>query len=153
MRVHATGARASVRERGDGYRPLNARARTVEQRAAGDELGKDAANAPNIDRGGVVTRAQEDLGRAVPQGDHLVGVAAHGDAKRAGQTKVGQLERALAVNEQVVRLEVAVQHAPRVAIVNARQQLVQIALPTRAPGRPSARDRSRTGRPNEMDAP
>jgi len=41
----------------------------------------------------------------------LVRVGAHGQAERARQAKVGQLQRVvLPVNEQVLRLQVAVQH-------------------------------------------
>ena len=43
-----------------------------EERLAGDELGQDAAAAPDVHRGGV-GGAQQDLGGAVPQRDHLQG--------------------------------------------------------------------------------
>ena len=43
-----------------------------EERLAGDELGQDAAAAPDVHRGGV-GGAEQDLGGAVPQRDHLQG--------------------------------------------------------------------------------
>ena len=42
-----------------------------EERLAGDELGQDAAAAPDVHRGGV-GGAQQHLRGAVPQGHHLV---------------------------------------------------------------------------------
>lgn len=46
-------------------------------------LGEDAAQAPDVDGGGVGLGAEEDLGRAVPQRHHLVRVRAHGQAEGA----------------------------------------------------------------------
>jgi hypothetical protein len=51
------------------------------------------------------------------------------DAKRARQAKVGELERVgAAVDEQVLGLEVAVQHAVRVAVGHALEHLEQVRL-------------------------
>ena len=44
------------------------------------------------------------------------------------RTKVGQLELAGGVDEQVLRLEVAVQHFARMAVVQAAQQLEEEEL-------------------------
>ena len=55
-------------------------------------------------------------------------VAAHGNAKGAGQTKVGQLELLPVVDEQILRLEVAVQHLVLVAERHTLQQLEQERL-------------------------
>lgn len=44
---------------------------SVKQRLLGSKLSKDGASAPDIDRGGVPGRTQEDLGSSVPQGHHL----------------------------------------------------------------------------------
>ena len=65
---------------------------------------------------------ERDLGDG-PERDDLVRVRAHGDAERAREPKVGELELALAVDEQVLRLEVAVQHAVEVAVRDAVEQL------------------------------
>mmetsp|Transcript_36102 Transcript_36102/g.93777 ORF Transcript_36102/g.93777 Transcript_36102/m.93777 type:complete len:558 (-) Transcript_36102:101-1774(-) len=100
-----------------------------EERAAADHLRKDAADGPDVNRRGVVLGAQEDLGRAVPQRDHLVGVRAHGDAEGAREAKVRQLEQVLPlVDEEVLRLEVAVQDPVGMAVRNARHHLVQVVL-------------------------
>ena len=65
---------------------------------------------------------------AVKKGTHLVCVCANGDAKGAGKTKVGQLDVALAIDEQVLWLEVTVQHTARVAKLNALEQLEHVGL-------------------------
>lgn len=56
-----------------------------------DQLRKDAADAPHVDGGGVGLGAQQQLGGAVPQGHHLLGVGLGGGQEAAGQTKVGNL--------------------------------------------------------------
>jgi hypothetical protein len=48
--------------------------------------------------------------------------------KATSQAKVGQLELALHVDEQVLRLEIAMKHAVLVAVGDALQQLVQEGL-------------------------
>lgn len=102
-----------------------------EERTLGDKLGKDAADGPHVDGSGVASLAEQDLGGAVPKRDHLVSIGADGHAKRAGETKVGQLENALAVDEQVGQLQVPVQNAVRVAVRDALEDLIQVALEDR----------------------
>lgn len=53
------------------------------------------------------------------RGTCLVGEGVHGDAESARKTKVADLELAAAVDQQVLRLQVAVQHAVGVAEGNA----------------------------------
>lgn len=43
----------------------------MKQRLLGRQLSKDGAGAPDVHRGGVPGRTQEDLGSSVPQGHHL----------------------------------------------------------------------------------
>lgn len=45
----------------------------VEERLLGGQLGEDGADAPHVHGRGVARGAQQDLGRAVPQGHHLGG--------------------------------------------------------------------------------
>ena len=89
---------------------------------------EDAAEAPDVDGGGVGLGAEEDLWRAVPERDDLVGVGADGEGEGAGEAEVGELDGAAVVDEQVLRLEVAVEDAVRVAVRDARQQLLHVAL-------------------------
>ena len=86
-------------------------------------LGKDAAHRPHVDRRIVVARAQQDLGRAVPERDDFVRIGAQRNTKGTRQTKVGELQVALLVNEQVLRLEVAVQNAVGMAEADATDEL------------------------------
>lgn len=56
-------------------------------------------------------------------GAYLVGVSAQGDTECSGQTKIGKLEVALTVNEQILRLQITVQDAVTVAVPNTLNQL------------------------------
>ena len=59
---------------------------------------------------------------------YLVRVDADGHTESPRQAEVGQLDHALVVDEQVLWLQVAVQHPPAVAELDALQDLVQVAL-------------------------
>lgn len=77
-----------------------------EERLLGDHLDEDARDRPDVDRSRVLATAEENLGSAVPESDDLVGEGANRQAERAGQTEVGQLQGALAIDQQVLRLQV-----------------------------------------------
>lgn len=53
-----------------------------------------------------------------------MGVCAEGNAESAGETKVSELEVALLVDEEVLRLEVTVEDAVGVAVAGAFEELV-----------------------------
>ena len=89
---------------------------------------EDAAEAPDVDGGGVGLGAEEDLGGAVPQRDDLVRVRPDGEGEGARQAEVCELDGAAVVDEQVLRLEVAVEDAMGVAVGDAGQQLMHVAL-------------------------
>ncbi len=59
--------------------------------------------------------AEQHVGGSVPEGDHLVAVCFSGHTLGTGQSEVGQLQLALVVDEQVLRLQVSVQDSARVA--------------------------------------
>ena len=84
---------------------------------------KNAARGPHVDRGCVELGAEEHVRRAVPQRHHFGRVAPHRDAERARQPKVGQLQLAALVDQQVLRLQVAVEDVAAVAVREAAQQL------------------------------
>jgi hypothetical protein len=96
---------------------------TREKRLASSHLGEDAAHGPHVDTSGVLAATKQNLGRAVPEGDNFVSVSAERDTKGASQTKIGQLQVALLVDEQVLRLEIAVQNAVGVAVTGALEEL------------------------------
>lgn len=96
---------------------------TREKRLAGSHLGEDAANGPHVDTSGVLAATEQNFGRAVPESDDLVGVSAERNTKGASQTKIGQLQVALLVDEQVLRLQVTVQDAVGMAVARALEEL------------------------------
>lgn len=101
---------------------------TREERLAGAHLSKDASNRPHVNTRRVLTSTQQNLWRAIPQSDNLVRVCAQGDAERAGKTEISQLEVSLAVDEEVLGLEIAVQNAVAMAVAHAVAQLVHELL-------------------------
>lgn len=50
--------------------------------------------------------AEEDLGGTVPEGYDLVGEGTDGGAEGAGEAEVGELEAAVAGDEEVLRFQV-----------------------------------------------
>jgi hypothetical protein len=83
----------------------------------------DASCTPDVDAGRVGSRAEQDVGSSVPERDDLVRERVDGDTERARETEIGKLEFTLFVDEQVLRLEVAVQDAVVVAKGGALQEL------------------------------
>jgi hypothetical protein len=77
---------------------------------------KYAADGPNIHRRGVVARAQEDLGRTVPQGNDLVRVLTQRNAECARKAEICELQCSLSVYEQVLGLQVSVEHSVGVTV-------------------------------------
>lgn len=96
---------------------------TREKRLTGSHLGEDAANGPHVNTSGVLAATEQNFGRAVPESDDLVGVSAERNTKGASQTKIGQLQVALLVDEQVLRLQVTVQDAVGMAVARALEEL------------------------------
>ena len=91
-------------------------------------LGGGEGRSPHVDRRRVDGGAEQHVRRPVPQRDHLVAVRLGGHRLGARQTEVRQLQLAQLVDEQVLRLEVPVQHPVLVAVGQAAQQLEQEQL-------------------------
>ena len=98
--------------------------RAGEERPPRVHFRHDAAGAPDVDAGVVGARAEQHVRRAVPEGHDFVAEGVDGDAEGAGEAEVGEFELPFGVDEQVLRLQVAVQDAVFVAEGNALQQLV-----------------------------
>ena len=49
---------------------------------------------------------------------YLMGVGPYRNSKSPGKSKIGQFDVALSVNEEILRLEVSVQHPVAVAVRN-----------------------------------
>ena len=52
----------------------------------------------------------------------------NGDAESAGKTEICQLQQTFSVNEQVLRLQVSVEHFVSVALFDTVQKLIQVFL-------------------------
>ena len=100
----------------------------VKERTASGHLGENAANAPDVDGARVARRAQQHFGRTIPERDDLVRVDAYGNAEGARQAEVGQLDHAVLVDEQVLRLEIAMHGASLMAVEYALCDLMEVAL-------------------------
>ena len=70
---------------------------------------------PDVDASIVGAGAEEYVGGTVPEGYDFVGEGVDGDAKGAGETKVGEFELTFVVDQEVLRFEVAVKDAVVVA--------------------------------------
>ena len=97
---------------------------TREQRFLRRHLREDAPDGPHVHAGAVLAAAEEDLGRAVPQRDDFVGVGAQGDAEGAGEAEVGEFQVARAIDEEVLRFQVAVEDPVGMAVADAEEELV-----------------------------
>eukprot|EP00906_Rhabdomonas_costata_P020252 RCo029434 len=120
----------------DGDDPLQLvhRGGPREHRLARQKLPKDASHGPHVDALGVLRAAQEDLRGTVPPGGDVVrqhglhGLLALQAGNGAGQPKVAQLHVALAVQQHVAGLEIAVQQLRAVEVLHGLQQLVDQEL-------------------------
>ena len=100
-----------------------------EERLAGRHFGEDAAYGPHIDSRAVLRRAEQHVGGAVPERNDLVGVLLHGDAKGTAEAEIGELKNLVgARDEQILRLQIAVEDVALVAEVDALQQIAHEVL-------------------------
>ena len=107
----------------------------AEERFSPEKLGQDASCRPDVNGLGVVGEREHDLRRPVPSGGHVLGhkssVLLGVFQKPAGQPEVADLELAVGVDEQVARLQVAVEHVGRVDVLEPTQHLVDEGLVVR----------------------
>lgn len=83
---------------------------TWEAGVAVQHLYQDTAGTPDIETGGVVGGAEQDVRRAVPERDHLMRVGVGRHRLGSGQTKVSQLQFPHTGDEEVLRLHVSVEN-------------------------------------------
>lgn len=119
------------------------------RRHAGDHLDEYATNAPHVQRRRVVGAAEQNVcsngnkmrlvhadqtdafkpklqtWRPIPQRHHLVRVRVTWHTLGARQPKIGQLQFAALADQQILRLDVAMQDASLVAVRQTAQQLEQ----------------------------
>mmetsp|Transcript_47145 Transcript_47145/g.123707 ORF Transcript_47145/g.123707 Transcript_47145/m.123707 type:complete len:274 (-) Transcript_47145:40-861(-) len=110
------------------------RRRTREQRLANKHLSDDAPHRPHVDRTRVRGGSEQDLRGAVPTGGHVVRQRGRGLihrldlVQRARKPKVSNLEDAVLIEQQIRRLQVPMQHAGGVAVLEGLQRLVDNEL-------------------------
>lgn len=125
--VAPVAGRGSAMELEDLENLVNLRI-TIKHRLFLDELGEDAADCPDIDAETVLLLAKQDFGRPVPESLDFVGEGLDGDSESACQPEVSYFEIAGPVDEQVLRLEVAMDDPAGVAVIDPVHQLVQEQL-------------------------
>lgn len=69
-----------------------------EQRRAVHDLREDAPDGPDIDRGRVILRTQQNVRRSIPQSHHLMCKVLNWDAEGASEAEIGQFEQAFAID-------------------------------------------------------
>jgi len=95
----------------------------------GGHLCGDASKGPYVDWVSILALTEKNLRRAVPEGHYLVRVGFQRYRKRTCETKIGQLEaEPCNVDEDVLRLEVPMQNAVAMAILNTTEALARGAL-------------------------
>lgn len=93
------------------------------QRSATNQLRKQTANRPHIDRRAVLRVADQQLRRAVPTRGHIVRVVLAG-TQHSSESKVTQLHLALCGQQNVLGLYVAMQTALAMAVGHCLQRLI-----------------------------
>eukprot|EP00201_Polytomella_parva_P024627 CAMPEP_0175045920 /NCGR_PEP_ID=MMETSP0052_2-20121109/4731_1 /TAXON_ID=51329 ORGANISM="Polytomella parva, Strain SAG 63-3" /NCGR_SAMPLE_ID=MMETSP0052_2 /ASSEMBLY_ACC=CAM_ASM_000194 /LENGTH=115 /DNA_ID=CAMNT_0016309585 /DNA_START=565 /DNA_END=912 /DNA_ORIENTATION=+ len=95
-------------------------------------LGEDAPDRPNIDGRGVLgVEGPAELGGSVPSGGHVIGPENGGgqiDHCGTRQAKIADLQLAIRVGQNVLGLQVAVEHLGGVNIFQAAKHLVKEKL-------------------------
>eukprot|EP00982_Pelagococcus_subviridis_P008403 30837-Pelagococcus_subviridis.AAC.18 len=101
---------------------------TGEERRPEEELRHDAPQGPDVDRGGVIRRAEDELGGAVIPRTNVGDVGLRAD-ENLRAAEIAQLQHVrLAVHEQVLRLDVSVTHAAAVNVRQRSSHLIRVQL-------------------------
>mmetsp|Transcript_2573 Transcript_2573/g.7035 ORF Transcript_2573/g.7035 Transcript_2573/m.7035 type:complete len:313 (-) Transcript_2573:266-1204(-) len=97
-----------------------------EYRASGGDLGKDTSRRPDVHRQVVAGMPQQNLWAAIPQGDDIPGVALDPARGHAGQAEVANFEAVNGMDEDVLRLEVTMNHTLCVARVDSVEETLPV---------------------------
>mmetsp|Transcript_9292 Transcript_9292/g.20246 ORF Transcript_9292/g.20246 Transcript_9292/m.20246 type:complete len:207 (-) Transcript_9292:170-790(-) len=99
-----------------------------EERTAVQHLRKDAPHRPDVHRSRILPGSHQNVGRTIPQSDHLMRVGPHGNPESTGQPKIGKLQSTLAVDQKVLWLQITVQHSVLMTVGHPSNQLEQKRL-------------------------
>lgn len=98
----------------------------LEQNATAQELAENATNRPNINRGRVMSRTHQDFRCSIVLRNHFLShVFWLVRFLDACQAEIANLQHAIAVHEQVARLDVAMQNACWVQILETTKNLIE----------------------------
>jgi hypothetical protein len=99
-----------------------------EKRTLGDHFDKDGSNGPDIDRGSIGLRSQQDLRRTVPESDNLMGKRADGRAKGTGETEISKLQASISANQNILWLHITMHDTTCVAKGKSPNTLKEVGL-------------------------
>lgn len=100
----------------------------LEKARAAEHLRNDTADTPQVHLWRIAVASKQEFGWTVPQGDDRVGQASHVAVPATGEAPIGNLQLALFVDEQVGRLEVAVNHLLAMHVMHAAEELLRPRL-------------------------
>lgn len=95
----------------------------MEERVFGQQLGEDAAQAPDVDFKTIRFGAKEEFWGAVPEGDDKLGELWGWGGGVAGHAEVGEFDLATVVHEEIGGFEIAVQDPVRVEVLSGGDDL------------------------------
>lgn len=99
-----------------------------EERLSRAHLCEDTPNRPHIHTSRVLTPSKQNLRRTIPESYDFVGIGSKRDSKSTSKTEISQLEVAIAVDEQILGLKIAMQDPMTVAVSHALAQLAHKLL-------------------------
>lgn len=94
------------------------------QWSTGVHLCHDTARRPDVDGCVVGATAEKDVRRAVPQCHDLVRERVYWDAEGASETEVCKFELTSSIDQQILGLEISMEHTILVAEVDSSEQLL-----------------------------
>jgi len=94
------------------------------ERSSSIHLRHDAAGRPDVDACVVCSAPKQHVRCSIPERDNFVGERIDWDTKCSCQAKVGKLKLTFVVDEQILGLQVAVEHSVCMAVVDTLEQLM-----------------------------
>jgi hypothetical protein len=93
-----------------------------------DQLDEDAPYRPNVNGKRVLLLSEENFWGPVPESFDFVGEGPDRDAESSGKTEICELYHSVFIDEKVLGLQVSVDNATGVAVVQAAEDLIEVGL-------------------------